>query len=222
MQDMFTKHKPTIPAVSTPIHPQSLYPSPSNIIDYLSNHSSEDSSSDGDDEEDGPTKTSNLVSGHLPTVLPLKQQKLDVPMYEMKARKHANHCWELEKGFNNIDKLIHSPKTKFVGGQEGLQACCAHAIWSYLLMVTKRGGLGTEAFERAAESHGFKAKWGGRNVKNWTHKWPQRSGVARREERAPWKSLLPPWWSCNQCWTPSISAFKQVGNEPHQISWVCN
>jgi hypothetical protein len=181
MRDMFTKHEPTIPAVSTPICPQSLHVSPSEMVDYLSDHSSEDSGSDrddeedsgsdGDDEEDGPADTSNAVSHHLPAVPPLKRRKLDVPVREMKAKKHAHHCQELEKGFDDIEKLIHSLKTKFVGGREGLQACHACAIQSYLLMVAKRGCLETEASERAAESHGFKAKWGGRNVRSWTCKW---------------------------------------------------
>lgn len=38
-------------------------------------------------------------------------------------------------------------------------------------MVVKRGRLSIEASERAAESNGFAAKWGGRKVRRWTHQW---------------------------------------------------
>ncbi|KAJ6483914.1 hypothetical protein C8R45DRAFT_829902 [Mycena sanguinolenta] len=38
-------------------------------------------------------------------------------------------------------------------------------------MVVKNGRLGIEASEKAAESQGFAAKWGGRNVRSWTRRW---------------------------------------------------
>ncbi|KAJ7704622.1 hypothetical protein B0H16DRAFT_1346781, partial [Mycena metata] len=61
----------------------------------------------------------------------------------------------------------------FAAGRNGLQEYRARAIQSYLGMVVKNGRLTVEASERAAESQGFAAKWGGRSLRRWTRVWIQ-------------------------------------------------
>ncbi|KAF8623818.1 hypothetical protein AX17_007281, partial [Amanita inopinata Kibby_2008] len=139
--------------------------SPSELVDYLSKHSTEDSGSDADDEGDN-----SWPSGHLAAVPVFKRRKLDVSARKTRAQEYEKRQKEIEKGLTDIQKLIHSKKTQFVAGPTGLQAYRACVVESYLLMVMKQGCLGIEASERAAESHGFAAKWGGRSLRGWTRK----------------------------------------------------
>ena len=78
---------------------------------------------------------------------------------------------ELEKALKMIEKVIASKKKVFEAGRNGLQAYRARAIQSHLHMVVCNGRNHTEASERAAESQGFAAKWGGRLVRRWVKKW---------------------------------------------------
>ncbi|KIK01756.1 hypothetical protein K443DRAFT_122247 [Laccaria amethystina LaAM-08-1] len=73
--------------------------------------------------------------------------------------------------YDDIHKLIHAKKTKFEAGVTGLQSYRARAIQSYLKMVVDNGRLSVEASERAAESQGFAARWGGRRVRKWSRDW---------------------------------------------------
>ncbi len=77
----------------------------------------------------------------------------------------------LGQALSAIQCLLRSKKTQLEGGENGLQAYRARAIQSYLTMVVKRGRLSVDASERAAESQGFAAKWGGRNLRLWTRAW---------------------------------------------------
>jgi hypothetical protein len=69
-----------------------------------------------------------------------------------------------------LGMLLKSKKTKFVGGMQGLQACCTRAMESHLRLVVK-GWQFILALEQAAETHGFAAKWGGRQLCSWTRHW---------------------------------------------------
>lgn len=102
---------------------------------------------------------------------PLKRRKLDVPVRE--ARKKAREVREkaLVKALDDINKLVRSKRGVFEAGKTGLQAYRARAIKSYLHMVVNNQRQGVDASERAAESQGFAAKWGGRMVRSWARKW---------------------------------------------------
>ncbi|KAJ6489378.1 hypothetical protein DFH09DRAFT_948186 [Mycena vulgaris] len=143
---------------------------PAEIVDYPSENSDSDegSSNEGDDEDDAPIVSS---SGRLPAVPPRKRRKLDVPARELRQRAQAARQLELHKALEDIEKQIKSRKAEFAAGRNSLQEYRARAIQSYLVMVVKRGRLTVEASERAAESQGFAAKWGGRNVRQWTRVW---------------------------------------------------
>ncbi|KAJ7598227.1 hypothetical protein C8J56DRAFT_880876 [Mycena floridula] len=70
-----------------------------------------------------------------------------------------------------LKRQRHAIPTVFVGGPTGLQSYRARAIQSYLIMVVKNRRGSVIASERAAESQGFAALWGGRMVRTWTRVW---------------------------------------------------
>ena len=86
---------------------------------------------------------------------------------------HAVHISEFTATLKDIDKLIRSKKTKFISGPQGLQAHQALAIRSHLQLLVKKKRFSTDALLRAAESHRFAAKWGGRQVCKWTRHYIQ-------------------------------------------------
>ncbi|KAJ7127915.1 hypothetical protein C8R44DRAFT_911203 [Mycena epipterygia] len=147
---------------------------PAELVNFESDDSDdsdEDSSgSDADDElETDPVPSTS--SSRLPAAPPRKRRKLDIPVREMRKMARQKKSKELQKALDDIQKLIRSNKTVFVAGRNGLQSYRARAIQSYLLMVVKNGRLEVEASEKAAESQGFAARWGGRNVRSWTRRW---------------------------------------------------
>ncbi|KAG1858571.1 hypothetical protein F4604DRAFT_1882904 [Suillus subluteus] len=77
----------------------------------------------------------------------------------MERKRAKERCAdERRMALEVIEKLLKSKKTNFVSGPDG------------------RGHSSIEASERAAESHGFTAVWGGRQLHSWTHNW-----VSKRE-----------------------------------------
>ncbi|KAG2153091.1 uncharacterized protein EDB93DRAFT_1239876 [Suillus bovinus] len=64
----------------------------------------------------------------------------------------------MKKALKDVDKLLKSKKTQFIGG-----------LHLKLVVTNRRTFL--DASERAAEAHGFAAKWGGRQLQGWTRKW---------------------------------------------------
>ena len=78
---------------------------------------------------------------------------------------------KLEKALKMIEKVIMTKKKVFKAGRNGLQSYQARAIQSHLHMVVRNGRKHIEASERAAESQGFAANWGGRLVHRWVKKW---------------------------------------------------
>ena len=107
----------------------------------------------------------------LPAVPPRKRQRHEIPIRVQRERRDDERKKVLERALVAIQQLLRSKKTRFEGGQNGLQAYRARAIQSYLMLVVKWGRLSVDASERAAESHGFAAKWGGRSLRLWTHAW---------------------------------------------------
>ncbi|KIJ39628.1 hypothetical protein M422DRAFT_174797 [Sphaerobolus stellatus SS14] len=119
---------------------------------------------DGGDESD---------SEPAPSVLPPKRRKLEVSVIEERKLKQEECEEKRRKALKDIEKLIASQKNIFGAGRNGLQSYRARAIQSCLwIMLTnkKRRGF-MEASERAAESQGFAADWGGRMVRSWVNQW---------------------------------------------------
>ena len=67
-----------------------------------------------------------------------------------------------------LDKMLKSPRTTFVGGPNGLQARRCQAIHAHLDLVIHNGRLSADAAECVAETNGFSPSWGGRQLCGWT------------------------------------------------------
>ncbi|KAF9489276.1 hypothetical protein BDN71DRAFT_1530069, partial [Pleurotus eryngii] len=114
----------------------------------------------------------SITTNHqLPVVPLLKRQKLDVS-YRKRCAEEKEAKWnKLKQRLTNITKLLTSKKTEFSSGDQGLQACRARAIQSHLHLIINKCYRFIEASEKAAETHGFAAKWGGRQLCGWTREW---------------------------------------------------
>ncbi|KAG1803044.1 hypothetical protein EV424DRAFT_1582458 [Suillus variegatus] len=134
---------------------------------YISDLSS-DSESDADIEDsdinspdtNDDNKTMPTGDGWLPRVPPRKRQRLDVPRRVQQEHKREYWSKEMNKALGDMDKLLKSKKTQFIGGPRGLQARRTQAIQSHLKLVATNGRTFLDASERAAEAHGFAAKQG--------------------------------------------------------------
>lgn len=107
----------------------------------------------------------------MPAVPLLKQRKLEIPFHMERKRAKERHADERRMALEAIEKLLKLKKTNFVSGPDGLQAKQTRTIQSHLALIVKRGHSSIEASKHAAESHGFAAVWGGRQLHSWTHKW---------------------------------------------------
>lgn len=123
-----------------------------------------------------PTSSTNVIPPPA-----RKRQKLDVPARV--ARKNAREVKAkiLQKSLLDIEKLIASKRTAFDAGQAGLQAYRARTIQSCLHMVINNQRNLIDASERAAESQGFAAKWGGRMVRRWVASWIKTRDLPKSE-----------------------------------------
>lgn len=142
-------------------------------VDYQSDHSSEADSSASDSED-------SITAGtkRVPAVPPHKRKKLDIPFREWREQKRVQHqihqqeeAEEMARALVDLEKLLKSKRTKFVGGDRGLQARRTHAMASHLKMVVRNGRQWADAAERSAETHGFAAKWGARQLRTWSCHW---------------------------------------------------
>ena len=121
-------------------------------------HTSSRNSEEWEDVYEGPFCVQNP--------LPLKQQCHDVPIRSVWKRRRLEVEVELKEALIAIEKLVASKKkTVFKAGSNSLQAYQARAIQSHLHMVLRNGRKHIKASERAAETQGFTAKWGGRLVR---------------------------------------------------------
>ncbi|KAF8157614.1 hypothetical protein K438DRAFT_1620770 [Mycena galopus ATCC 62051] len=141
---------------------------PAELVDYPSPLGGDESDDSSGNESDDEQRAS---SGCLPAAPPLKRRKLEVSVREQHRAKQANRVLEFQNALADIKKFLLSKKTHFDAGTNSLQEYRARAIQSYFVMVVRRGRLTVDASERAAESQGFAAKWGGRSVRKWTRTW---------------------------------------------------
>jgi len=102
---------------------------------------------------------------HVQTPPSLKRRRHDIPICVARKRRRLEVRDELQQALIAIEKLIASKKKVFQAGRNGLQEYRARAIQSHLHMVLHNGRKHIEASERAAESQGFAARWGGRLVR---------------------------------------------------------
>ncbi|KAJ8580330.1 hypothetical protein M405DRAFT_890518, partial [Rhizopogon salebrosus TDB-379] len=140
-------------------------------VDYQSDHpaENEDTEYEADVEEaDSIANTKQKMAASS-----RKRQKLDVPYREQRKQLRIRQLEEKTRALTDLEKLLKSKKTTFVGGEQGLQARRAHAIASHLRMVVQNGRQWTDASERSAETHGFAVKWGGRQLRGWSVHWLQ-------------------------------------------------
>jgi hypothetical protein len=100
-----------------------------------------------------------------------KRRKLDVPARVARQRAQEDRKKDSELALKDIEKLICSKREIFEAGRNGLQEYRARAICSHLQMVTRGKRNAIEASQRAAESQGFAANWGGRLVRRWVRAW---------------------------------------------------
>ncbi|EPS97533.1 hypothetical protein FOMPIDRAFT_1031940 [Fomitopsis schrenkii] len=128
---------------------------------------SEKNSSDADQLPVAP----DVGSFRVPDPPPLKRRKLDIPTRQAQQLSSEAKHKNLAKALVDIEKLIRSKRYAFAAGENGLQAYRARAIQSCLQMVVQNGRKLMDASERAAESQGFSAKWGGRLVRRWVRAW---------------------------------------------------
>ncbi|KAG1781318.1 hypothetical protein EV702DRAFT_963062 [Suillus placidus] len=166
---------------------------------YISDLSS-DSESDADIEDSNinspdtndDNETMPTGDGRLPRVPPRKRQRLDVPRRVQQEHKQEYRSKEMNKALGDMDKLLKSKKTQFIGGPRGLQERRTQAIQSHLKLVATNGRTFLDASEHAAEAHGFAAKWGGRQLQGWTCKWliKQELPVSRQGHHAKVYLLL--------------------------------
>jgi hypothetical protein len=142
-------------------------------VDYLSDMSDDGTDTDdhgnADNEETDSEAPSCRTPSHQPS--PLKRHKPEVSYREQRNQKRSEHMASLTTALKDIDYLIKSKKTKYLSGPQGLQARRTLAIQSHLRIVVKNQRFSIDASERAAESHGFAAVWGGRLVRSWTREY---------------------------------------------------
>jgi hypothetical protein len=160
-----------------PVLQVSTQPTKHDAFVYLLDSDDGGWSTDNELEEDNgisvysPTAGMSQSSGKLPAVPPLKRRKLEVPYCVQRQKDRAAQMEKLKSGLQDVDKLLKSAKTKFVGGVNGLQAHRTRAIRAHLDLVVRNGRVSADAAERAAEANGFAAAWGGRQLRNWTSRW---------------------------------------------------
>lgn len=159
------------------------------FLGYLSDDSicaSMEGDNDGDDEA---ANTAIIGSSRSTGAPPLKCRRLEVPVRVVKAKQKETRKKELAKAFSDIDKHLQSKKTVFHAGQTGLQAYRMRAVRSFLHMVINTGRGKMEAGARAAESHGFAAKYGGRMVRTWAKRWVEKREVPTSDRGCHKKSF---------------------------------
>ena len=165
MKPKTTPTEAQLPSNNAPsiIHPESF----ADQVDYYSDHSSENENYDAENEAEN---TDNASTKDRPAAVPpQKRQKLDVPYRQQRKELQNHRLEERTRGLTDLEKLLKSKKTTFVGGEQGLQARHTRVITSHLRMVVRNGRQWADASERSAKTYGFAAKWGGRQLRGWSH-----------------------------------------------------
>jgi len=189
MRNFFTEKEkvPPQPQPSThePPLPQAVPPVPDTphqfefLFDF-SDGSDETDVTDNDSDLDvessagiGQIPEQSANSDRLPQVPALKRRKLDIGYRVARKKEQEQRAEDLQKAHDDIEKLIKSKKTKFIGGINGLQARRARAIQSHLSLVVCNKRKFVAASEIAAEANGFSRTWGSRQLRSWTRKCQQ-------------------------------------------------
>jgi hypothetical protein len=188
MRKFFTP-KPVPAPVQTAVLPADIDPVEMPVSDSDLQSIAELAGYESDETEDGllecnddensdvvAAETSSAIqseaSARLPgTAPPLKRRKLDVSCLEQRKAKQDERMKELTEALGDIHCLLVSKKTKFASGPNGLQARRARAMESHLRLVIKNGQGWAQAAKQAAETYGFAANWGGRQLRRWNQQW---------------------------------------------------
>jgi hypothetical protein len=146
---------------------------------YLSDLSSEDEGVEWADNKDNsadldaalgtinhPLSSRNTIPPPKP-----KRRKLEIPARTARKEAQKARSRELKDALCDIEKFIKSKTAQFVAGTNGLQSKRARSIQICLHMVVNNKRHLFDSSERAAESQGFAAKWGGRMVRQWVQIW---------------------------------------------------
>lgn len=150
---------PTAPDPETPLHQFEKY---TGFFSDMSDEDDLDSDGKGEGSVSDLDRSNEPVTSFSKDSLPShKRRRLDVPFWTKRALDVKARMSEWAKALRNINKLMKSPKTQFISGLHGLQACRTLAMQTHicLVCVSKRNSI--DASERAAEAHGFAPKWGG-------------------------------------------------------------
>ena len=83
-------------------------------------------------------------------------------------RREKKRQADFRDALKDLQKLLKLKKTCFVAGPNGLQARLTATMETHLRLIIINGRPSIDASERTAKSHGFAAKWGGRQVCKWT------------------------------------------------------
>lgn len=154
---------------------------------YLSDLSDEDDGDLGDDEGDdegdngeeqvermarSATETPREAIVHVTKPPAPKRRKLAVPVRVARAKAVEARRTAFEAALKDVQRTLKKKDAfKDTNGPAGLQAYRARAIESTLIMVLRSKRTLIDASERAAESHRFAARWGGRLVRRWVRTW---------------------------------------------------
>ena len=99
------------------------------------------------------------------------RRALETLVQEARRIAREKHRKELGAALKAIEAIIKSRKTRWAGGEHGLQAHRARAIRSYFQLVVRKNYGGVKASIIAAESHGFAKLHGSRLIRQWGNVW---------------------------------------------------
>ena len=139
------------------------------VIGYFSDLYSDHSNSSSD--EGCAEDDSDTLPHRQELIPPLKHYRLVVSYCAQRAAGKGTRIKELKAAFEDIEKLLCSKKTQFIGDTQGLQAKCAQTIQSHLLLVVRKSHNFIDASQHAAEIHGFAMNWGSHQLHGWTNTW---------------------------------------------------
>ena len=100
-----------------------------------------------------------------------KRPRLDESARTSRQGRKNELLYVRTKALLEIEKLLNAKQSSFEGRHNGLLARRARAIHGYLHMVVRNNRKLIDASERAAETQGFAARWGGRQVRAWAASW---------------------------------------------------
>ena len=158
---------------------------------YLSDLSDDAETTEESSEDDLDDRVNTPLFNEPRPAPSVKRQRHIVPVRVAHARAKEDKRKELEIALQDIEKVIASKRRTFMAGPSVLQAYRARAIQSYLWMVIHNKRKGIDASERAAESQGFAARWGGRMVRHWVRQWLKSRNLPESRRGKHTKTFTP-------------------------------